>query len=46
MKTATIKKVFSPIDESDANEDTLRNDNGTPVNVDHLQLIGIIKGAE
>lgn len=30
------------IDESDANEDTVRNDNGTPCNIDYLTLIGTI----
>lgn len=32
------------IDEVDAEEDTLRNDNGTPVNIDYLVLLGTISG--
>lgn len=43
--TTRFESAFA-IDESDADEETQRNDNGTPINTDYLQLIGIIKGAD
>lgn len=33
------------IEESDASAETIRNDNGTPCNIDYLSLVGTIEGA-
>lgn len=43
--TTRFESAFA-IDEEDADEETPRNDNGTPINTDYLQLIGVIQGAD
>lgn len=41
--TTRFESAFA-IDESDADEDSPRNDNGTPINTDYLVCFGTIKG--
>lgn len=43
--TTRFEDSFSIEDEEDVDEDTERNDNGTPINTDYLVMVGEIKSA-